>query len=186
MKFPHYPVLFCLQVFTRGVPSALNTPSCYSHVLGLLLAAALGSGQKPGPWPAVLTLPAWQGGMDFSGFAFCPLLPRTGWRGATSLTDPERVVCWSFPYATGTEIQSLQPAKEAVRLYLSLARCQDSWRRVSRRRKVVGRGEEGRWGKARDPCGSCRKKLWLLLCVLKGIHFPVDSEELFFASFSGL
>lgn len=31
-------------------------------------------------------------------------------RGHLAETDPERVVCWSFRYSTGTEIQSPQPA----------------------------------------------------------------------------
>lgn len=94
-------------------------PATLSHTLGLLLTAALGSSQKPGPWPAVQTLPAWQGGMDFSGFLFCLLLPRAGWRGATSLKLILRGWFAGLFHTLLGQKSSLYNRQEgAVRLYL--------------------------------------------------------------------
>lgn len=64
---------------------------------------------------------------------------------------------------------------------VSLARSQDSGR-DEWEEGVVGKGEEMKQKRPRDSYGSCRA-LWLLLCVLKGTHFPGDSKQLFWHHF---
>lgn len=112
MKFPHYPVLFCLQVFTKGVPSALNTPSCcsLSHALGLfwLLLWVPPRSQVLACGADTACMAGWDGLFWLSLLSASPQGRVKG--GHLAETDPERVVCWSFQYSTGTEIQSPQPA----------------------------------------------------------------------------